>query len=152
MVSEKQFAPGHKYRHALIQNILHAGFPIDIYGRGTQLYYGPVSNRNNDRRLKGKFTDIEPYENYTFHICIENFQTNAYFSEKITNTLLCGATPIYWGCRKILDYFPANVIMLSGDIVKDMTLLRDIILNPVKYTACIDVEKIKEKLNLLSTF
>ncbi len=143
MVSNKNFAPGHKYRHALVDHILRAGFPIDIYGRGA------VSRGVKDARLKGAFKELEPYEHYTFHICIENFVTNAYFSEKLTNTLLCGTTPIYLGCRNILDYFPANVIVLSGDIVKDMTLLRDILLQPRKYTANLNMNGIKEKLNLL---
>ena len=153
MVSDKKFAPGHKYRHVLVEHILRSGMPIDIYGTGA----GRVSQHmtlahkqhKEDARLKGKFKELEPYESYHFHICIENFQTNAYFSEKITNTLLCGATPIYLGCKNILTYFPANVIVLSGDIVKDMLLLRDILLHPNKYKANIKVDAIKDKLNLL---
>ncbi len=154
MVSDKQFAPGHKYRHALIEHIMNAGFPIDIYGTGTYKY-GAIANRfniNSDSRLKGKFKELEPYENYTFHICIENFQTNAYFSEKIMNSLLCCTTPIYWGCKKILEYFPDNVIILSGNIERDMTLLRNIILNPRAFMANINVEDIKKKINFLTTF
>lgn len=148
MVSEKSFAPGHKYRHTLIQNILEARFPIDIYGSGCKAYSMANAYRK-DSRLKGPFKDLEPYENYNFHISIENFQTNAYFSEKITNVLLCGATPIYWGCKNILDYFPNNVIILTGEIEKDMIILRDILINPTKYKAQINVGLIKERLNLL---
>ena len=177
VVSNKLFSPGHKYRHALVQQILQAGFPIDIYGNGSVLAAATAaagnsnsnSNRNGnwngtvttskmcnlkktvDTRIKGIFKDFEPYENYLFHISIENFQTNAYFSEKINNALLCGTTPIYWGCKKILQMFPANVIMLSGNIEQDMTLLRNILLNPKKYTAKINVDSIKNKLNLLTT-
>ena len=153
MVSNKKSAPGHKYRHTLVQHILNAGFPIDIYGRGAEGYANVNSanvNAKQDSRIKGSFTELEPYEKYKFHICIENFATNAYFSEKITNTLLCGATPIYWGCRYILDYFPKNVIVLSGDIVKDMTMLRDILVNSQKYTSVVDIKAIKDKLSLLN--
>jgi hypothetical protein len=147
MVSERNFAPGHKYRHTLVQHILSAGYPIDIYGRGTSTYErGPFYK---DARLKGGFQEREPYENYHFHICIENFATNAYFSEKITNTLLCGATPVYWGCKNILAYFPANVITLSGDLATDMTLLRAILLQPEKYRARLNIAAIKQKINLL---
>jgi hypothetical protein len=39
--------------------------------------------------------------------------------------------------------------MLSGNITQDMTLLRDIILNPKKYMGNINVEDVKDKLNLL---
>ena len=145
MVSNKKNAPGHKYRHILVGHILRSGMPIDIYGRGANNY----QRGRGDSRIKGTFNELEPYESYQFHICIENFQTNAYFSEKITNTLLCGTTPIYWGCKNILAYFPANVITLSGEIGKDMQLLRDILLNPAKYIANIDVDAVKDKLNLL---
>jgi hypothetical protein len=179
MVSNKNFSPGHTYRHTLVKHILRSGYPIDIYGNGANIYeatsheatshesssygptsYGPTSygpikmyhkcqDLHVDSRIKGKFANLEPYENYQFHICIENYQTNAYFSEKISNALLCGTTPIYLGCNKILEMFPNNVIILTGNIVKDMTLLRDIILNPRKYMANINVESVKDKLNLL---
>jgi hypothetical protein len=149
MVSKKNFAPGHKYRHILVEHILNSGYPIDIYGNGANMNKKMYHNKKIDLRIKGVFTNLEPYENYQFHICIENYQTNAYFSEKINNALLCGATPIYWGCKNILQMFPMNVIILTGDIVKDMTLLRDIILNPRKYVANIDVDCVKDKLNLL---
>lgn len=160
MVSDKRFAPGHKYRHALVEHILSTNLPIDIYGTGVSKYGGRLMSKKSmfykeslqnreDARLKGKFNELEPYETYHFHICIENFQTNAYFSEKITNTLLCATTPIYLGCRNILTFFPENVIVLSGNIHKDMLLLRDILLNPNKYKATINVNAIKDKLSLL---
>jgi len=149
MVSNKGGAPGHKYRHSLVKHILANGFPIDIYGTGANLYKN-MSMYKNDVRIKGEFKELEPYEHYTFHICIENFSVNAYFSEKITNTLLCGTTPIYLGCTTILTYFPANVIVLTGKMVEDMTLLRDILLHPRKYTAKLNMPHIKQKLNLLA--
>ena len=150
MVSEKKNAPGHQYRHTLVKHILSKGLPIDIYGRGANLYkgmYGSIYKK--DRRIKGLFNELEPYLNYTYHICIENFMTPAYFSEKITNALLCNTTPVYWGCTQILDYFPANAILLSGDVVKDVELLQTICNEPMKYRANINLEVIKEKLNLL---
>jgi len=144
MVSEKNKQEGHKYRHDLINKILETDLPIDIYGRGC-MYYEFMG----DPRIKGKFQEIEPYENYDFHICIENFQTNHYFSEKITNALLCDTTPIYMGCRNIDFYFPEKVILLSGDLNKDMDLLRNISENPSKYKKNINLEIIKNRIYLL---
>ena len=150
MVSDKQNAPGHQYRHTLVKQILSKGLPIDIYGRGANLYKGLYGSiYKNDKRLKGQFKEVEPYHHYVFHICIENFTTPAYFSEKITNTLLSSTIPIYWGCTQILDYFPANVIPLSGEVDKDVALLQAILNEPMKYRTPIDVTKIKDKLNLL---
>jgi len=146
MVSEKQFAPGHKYRHVLVKHILSTDLPIDIYGKGCALY---KKRSGLDPRLKGNFAELEPYAHYDFHIGIENFMTPAYFSEKITNSLLCSTTPIYWGCKTILEYFPANVIVLTGDVEKDMALLRAILLEPAKYKARFNLLEIKNRLNLL---
>lgn len=140
MVSQKNFAPGHKYRHEMVQAILKTQFPIDIYGRGCQFY-------SNDSRLKGEFTNDEPYENYHFHICIENFQTQSYTSEKYTNTVLWGTTPIYWGATETL--FPNITIHLSGKISEDMGLLADLITNPIKYKKYFSQDEIRNKLNIL---
>jgi teichuronic acid biosynthesis glycosyltransferase TuaG len=140
MVSDKQFAPGHKYRHELVRAILATNYNIDIYGRGCKYYA-------NDPRLKGEFTDDEPYENYHFHICIENFQTPNYTSEKYTNAILWGATPLYWGAANKL--FPDITISLSGDISKDMALIANIMYYPITYKKFFSQEEIRPKLNIL---
>lgn len=144
MVSEKADQPGHKYRHELINKILETDMPIDIYGRGCGFY-----NYLGDERVKGKFVELEPYETYDFHICIENCESNHYFSEKITNTLLCGTTPIYMGGRNINSYFPDSVIVLSGNLSEDIRLLKDITTNPERYKKKIDVDYVKDKVSLL---
>jgi hypothetical protein len=142
MVSEKTNAPGHIYRHALVKAILQSNLNIDIYGRGCRYY-------SDDSRLKGEFTDNELYEPYDFHICIENFQTECYTSEKYTNCILWGTTPIYWGATNIDAVFPNITIALSGDLEKDMRLLSDILLNPSSYKKNIIQEDIRPKMNLL---
>lgn len=144
MVSNKNSAPGHQYRHQLVQAILQSNLPIDIYGRGC-MYYTNIK----DSRLKGDFDELEPYESYKYHIAIENFKTPHYFSEKITNTLLCGTTPIYWGCTNIADYFLNITYELSGDVANDMNLLRMIFHNPEYFKKSIDIDSIKQKINLL---
>jgi hypothetical protein len=144
MVSEKKISPNHQYRHQLIYNLLRTQLPIDIYGRGC-IFFKDV----NDERIKGRFNEIEPYENYDFHIAIENYCLPYYFSEKILNPLLCGTTPIYLGSPNIEYYFPNNVIELTGKIGEDMKLLFDICNYPQKYIKKINVEKIKKTVNLL---
>jgi len=144
MVSNKNSAPGHKYRHQLVQAILQSNLPIDIYGRGC-MYYTNIK----DSRLKGNFDDLEPYESYKYNIAIENFKTPHYFSEKITNSLLCGTNPIYWGCNNITNYFPDTTYELSGDIPRDMDMIRMIFQNPDYYQKYIDIDAIKQKINLL---
>jgi len=144
MVSEKQNAPGHIYRHKLVNAIIKSNLPIDIYGSGCK-YYTSL----NDKRVKGMFDNIELFENYDFHICIENFQTNHYFSEKIMDPLICSSMPIYLGCRNIKDYFNDNVILLSGNIETDMLLLSNIIKNPEQYKKHINLDEVKNRINLI---
>ena len=145
MVSQKQNAPGHIYRHTLVKHILKSNLPIDIYGRGCQFY-----THLKDARIKGNFNGLEPYENYTFHICIENFQTNHYFSEKIIDPLLCSTIPIYLGCRNIKSYFNDNLVLLSGNIEQDMLLLAGILKYPELFiTTPLKIDEIKDKINLI---
>jgi len=144
MVSEKASQAGHKYRHQLIQQILQSDLPIDIYGRGCQYY-----KHLNDKRIKGEFNESEPYNEYHFHICIENCQSNHYFSEKIMNPLLAETVPIYHGCRNIVNYFPGMVIGLTGDISADIELLRQIVLNSQIYKKEINTEHVKNVIYML---
>jgi hypothetical protein len=144
MVSEKMGERGHLYRHELVNKILETELPIDIWGRGCKFY-----SFMQDERVKGDFKEIEPYQVYQFHICIENFQLNEYFSEKIMNPLLCSTTPIYLGCNNIENYFPNNVIALSGDVKTDLELLTKVCENPDKYMKSIDVENVKNVIYLL---
>lgn len=143
MISQKSFAPGHKYRHQLVNAILQTKLPIDIYGRGC-IYYSSL----NDSRIKGNFEKYELYDKYQFTICIENYETNHYFSEKIINPLLMNITPIYLGCKNIDSYFPNMYWKLSGDVQTDILLLHDIFYNPAKYIIEIPMENVMEKVDL----
>jgi hypothetical protein len=171
MVSQKNMAPGHKYRHILVQHILQYNLPIDIYGRGCPIYdnfnegdipkinknerasqdlFFRLKTQNKDKRIKGVFEETEPYATYNFHICIENFSTSEYFSEKIINTLFYKTTPVYWGCKNIENYFPNMSIGLSGDVNKDIELLKNILRNPDSYKKDIDIDKVKQSTNFFS--
>jgi len=146
MVSDKTQAPGHAYRHALVKEILKSDLDIHIYGRGCRLY-----NSLNDPRIKGEFTDNEPYESYQFHICIENFQTPCYVSEKYTNCVLWGTVPIYWGATEIDSMFPKITVTLSGIISNDMSMIRNIISESDRYFSMnpISQDEIRPKINFL---
>jgi len=144
IISMKMGVSGHLYRHELVRRILDTDLPIDIYGFGSGLY-----SKKNDSRIKGEFKELEPYESYQFHICIENFITNEYISEKLVNALLAGCTPIYSGARNVESFFPGSVISMTNKIEEDIKLITNICREPEKYIKKNDVEIIKEKINLL---
>lgn len=118
MISEKAHAPGHMYRHKLVQLILQSKLPVDIYGRGCRYY-----QRTNDPRIKGEFADTEEglamYNGYQYHICIENHVLPAYVSEKVTSALAYGTRPIYLGSPLMNDY----VLRLTGNPAQDIKLI-----------------------------
>ena len=145
MVSQKIHQPGHKYRHELTNAILKTDLPVDIYGRGC----GFNTYNQRDSRLKGVFERYEPYDGYEFHICIENVQSEHYFSEKIMNTLLTGGTPVYLGCKNIDTYFPDNVVHMSGNVKADVELIANIVREPETYRKQIDAKKINRQISLL---
>jgi hypothetical protein len=92
--SEKTESFGHRYRHEIVRRILGDGLPIDVYERGCPLY-------GDHERLRGVFTDAEPYDGYAFSIVVENFSSPHYFSEKIMNPLLFETVPLYYGATRI---------------------------------------------------
>jgi len=142
MISNKTLTTGHQYRHTLCKMILNSHLPIDIYGNGCT-YYEKIL----DTRLKGKFQEQEPYDDYLFHIAIENVETPHYFSEKIMNPLLCNTVPVYLGCQHIDTYFPKMVIKLTGKAETDITLLNDICTNPYRFLKAIDIPAVKKTIH-----
>jgi hypothetical protein len=126
--SNKNLAPGHIYRILLVKEILREKLPIDIYGLGCIL----IKDRLRYENVKGRFNISEPYEDYLFSICIENYQSNDYISEKVLDPLLHNCNPIYLGARKIKNYFN-NIIQLKGKLLFDIELLKVILKNPLKY-------------------
>lgn len=148
IVSGKTMAPGHSYRHQLMENLVSRNFPIDFYGNGMSV--GKYKSYNSEN-IKGKFDRYEPYNDYLFHICIENFSTEDYFSEKIINPLLTDTIPLYWGCKKIHEYFPHSVISLSGIIGKDLTIIYEVLKNPNKfcYFRPNDYKEVEKKVSLV---
>ena len=144
VLSKKCFAPGHIYRHQLVKEILNTNLPIDIYGHGCEMY-----SNFNDSRLKGSFKEIEPYLDYKYHVCIENFTSNCYYSEKVINPLLYGSIPIYLGCHNIEQFLPENsIIKLSSSANDAIKQLSDIINNNEILWKVLDVEKIYDSVNL----
>ena len=142
VVSEKQFAPGHIYRHNLVQMIINNNLPIDIYGRGSGQYAG------NSKSIMGIFNDAEPDEDYLFSICIENYVCNHYFSEKIMTPLMYNCMPIYYGCKNINSYVD-NTINLTGNILFDINLIVNIIKLPQEYYKKTYTKKNIKAVNLI---
>lgn len=151
IVSNKQDKLNYIYRHQLITAILNTNLPIDIYGSGTD-YYKNLNDKRIKHPMEGTKEDFFgtiPYENYKFHICIENSISNNYFTEKIIQPLLSNNIPIYFGCRKINNYFN-NVIKLTGNLENDINLLKYIYENQELYSNNNKQEDVMNTVNIFN--
>lgn len=91
--SNKTFTPEHKARLEFAQRLKeHYGEKIDFYGRG----FVPMDDK------------LDSLRDYRFQVVLENSLHNHYFSEKLTDCILAGTYPIYYGCPNLDEYFPEN--------------------------------------------
>jgi len=143
MVSHKSFLPGHRYRFQLASRIIKENLPVDIWGGGCEILknFFPDSTQ-----IKTKFENYYTLAGeYKFSIAIENTISPLYISEKITNCYVHNTIPIYDGAEKVDEVFGYNCcIKLTGNLDKDMEIIKNIIKNPDAFK--IDVLKCREKL------
>ena len=120
---------GHKYRKKLIDAILETDLDIHIWGKGCKLF-------KPDKRLKGTFevTHGNVIEDYEFIIHTENSQSDDYISDKLPACIAFNTITLYWGAKNVTKYFGEKpCLFLSGDVDKDLQLLKDIFREPDKY-------------------
>lgn len=79
---------------------------------------------------------INTYTNYKFVLAIENIIYDGYITEKIINAFYSGAIPIYYGCKKVSEFFNKKAFIN----VSDFNSFEDC----VKYVINLDDETIKK--------
>ena len=124
--------------------------PIDIWGNGAKFYKQRFPENNN---IYGDFKSMaEMCDNYMFTIAIENTSHDHYFTEKIVNPFMYHTIPLYWGCKKIEEYFPNYSIKLTGNINMDIITIGRVLKNPeyfrIKHK--INIEDVLDKVNLIN--
>jgi len=118
IASGKDYAPGHKLRHEVI-NKLAAKHNIDVYGYG----YKPVKNKT------------EALEDYAFSITIENSIQPGYWTEKIVDCFATSTIPIFWGDKSVGKFFnPDGIVFFDSVEHLDTILSGDLISNYLQST------------------
>lgn len=93
VTSSKTFAPGHRKRLELVNRLKdHFGDRLDVFGKGI-------------REIGDKWDAVADYK---YHIAIENSYLPHYWTEKLADSYLAGAYPIYYGCPNLKEYFLPN--------------------------------------------
>ena len=89
---------GHRARMAFLSQI-QGKLVFDLWGRGFT-------------RIEDKWDGLAPYR---YSLAIENYSNPFYWSEKLADCYLAWCMPIYYGCTRVTDYFPAES-MIQIDI------------------------------------
>jgi len=93
IVSNKVFHEGHRVRLRFVEYLRERlGSRLHVFGRGI-------------REIDDKADAILPY---AYHLSLENTIEPNYWSEKLSDTYLGYAFPLYAGCTNINDWFPAE--------------------------------------------
>lgn len=101
--SPKLRTEGHVYRHQIARLALDNG--IDVFGGAHGTPRTVVDPRNPWN------TKIDGMKDYMFSIVIENGIYDSYWTEKITDCFATGTIPVYFGTKKVLDFFDADGII-----------------------------------------
>ena len=82
---------GHRSRMRFLER-LRGRLEFDLFGRG----FAPVND---------KWDALAPYR---YSLAVENFRGSYYWTEKLIDCFLSWTMPIYCGCPRIAEYFPAE--------------------------------------------
>jgi hypothetical protein len=89
--SSKAISAGHRLRLRFLEALkAHFGSDMDVYGTGFNA-------------IADKWDAVFPYK---YHVAMENTRVPHYFTEKITDSYLGWAYPLYYGCPNLGEYFP----------------------------------------------
>lgn len=112
IMSNKSDGAGYQLRRNLLINFTKK-YPdvCDIYGAGWSKELGSSYKGQLDGYHKNAITKNTKFNGligYKYSLCIENCSRKNYFTEKLTDAILCWTIPIYYGCPNISEYFPEN--------------------------------------------
>ena len=124
--SGKVSIQGHRNRIETINKMaIDYPYDIDIYGKITNGLEPSDPRVQSELPYKDKRLGLLDYK---YSLVIENGSTDYYFSEKISDSLMCWTMPIYYGCKQIHKFLPEgsyiNIDINSTNITKT---IKDII-------------------------
>jgi len=100
ITSDKRWLRGHRLRMKFLEKVRRE-ITFDLFGAA----FTPLEDK------------WDGLASYRYSLAIENHQDDYYWTEKIADCFLSWTMPIYYGCRRITDYFPADSLV-QIDITK----------------------------------
>ena len=106
---------GYYFRHLLYQNQqAFRQFPITFYRSSSHIII-PEITVNPIIPKEPNSSKYILFENYQYHIVIENTRETNCFSEKLIDCLITKTIPIYYGCENIGEYFDTTGWIILTD-------------------------------------
>lgn len=121
ITSTKNSTKGHMQRMQFLNRIKDIDF-VHLYGRGIQ---------NIDDKWDALF-------DAKYSIAYENYSNDYYWTEKISDAYLSYAMPIYFGCRKISDFFPKDSYIQIDPKDKHISLFFKELINSDSYEKALE--------------
>lgn len=137
--SHKISCKEHEIRKKIIDTIVQEfQSEIDVYGAGFKKEV--ISDK------------INVLAEYHYHICIENFFSNDFWTEKLSDPLIARTNPIYLGCQNLNQYFPDDFFLLKDNDMKHNLKIVDKILKKNNHEFYFEKSRtlLFEKYNMLT--
>lgn len=116
VISGRRGLPGHQLRYELFERRNEIEMPFDFYlgtwNRMQDHYY----RQPNVHILHQDKPDKIRAFNCRYHIAIDSFRRDNFYSEKLIDCFITKTIPIYWGCPNIGDYFNEDGIYLVNSV------------------------------------
>ncbi len=110
IASNKKSLPGHQLRHQVADWLRNQMPQADVLGRG----YVPFERKSDG---------LAPYR---YSVIIENVREESYFTEKLVDSLLCRAVPIYWGAPNVEETFDSRGMIICKTFDEIRTAVSEI--------------------------
>ena len=114
VMTNRNVAPGHPLRHEIYQRRKEIKIPFDIY-RGTWNEFALTEDTIQMPPWPNKKWKVKVFD-CMFHLCLEGFKNEYYFSEKLIDCLITKTVPIYWGCTVIDEYFDTRGMIIVDSV------------------------------------
>ena len=134
IASTKIITSGHKLRHSILEYLVKENINVDKYGgKFIQLSTSKTKPHTMEHTPKHETNEkILGLKDYMFSIIIENFKEDYWFTEKLTDCLLSGTIPIYWGCPSIGDFFNINGMIIFDTLDELKEILNNLTIEKYK--------------------
>lgn len=129
VMTNRNVAPGHPLRHELYRRRKEIKIPFDIY-RGTWNEFALTEDTIQMPPWPNKKWKVKVFD-CMFHLCLEGFKNEYYFSEKLIDCLITKTVPIYWGCTVIDEYFDTRGMIIVDTVDEIIQVCNS--LTPQKY-------------------